>query len=219
MIKESVNLNGPETTKCDSLGSLILLILISMQKISVMGWFLPEILMINEFFTLTGWKTFGYTQPKMIVSDPSPNWLLFLCKKYIALIDCLHKCWWSMIGWQAQLPTLNQNGTPKYILSLMVIPHLKNLLHQLVASRDQGILKSDRMIGANPNTQPKEVVSDPSFCWRLSPYKKSRVLIDSLLRCWWPKNPGIRLDKRHNWQHPTKTGSLRSFLPLMVISK
>ena len=98
-------------------------------------------------------------------------------------------------------------------------PHLKNLLHQLVASSDQGILKSDRMIGANPNTQPKEVVSGPSFCWRLSPYKKSRVLIDSLQRYWWPKNPGIRLNKRHNWQHPTKTGSLRSFLPLMAISK
>ena len=61
------------------------------------------------------------------------------------------------------------------------------------------------------DTQPKEVVLNATFPWWLSPCKKSK---------WyqWFKNPAIWLDKRPNWPHPTKSSSLRCYLPLMVNS-
>ena len=37
-------------------------------------------------------------------------------------------------------------------------------------------------------------------------------------RSFWSKNPGIWLEQTHTWSHPTKTGSLRCYLPLLIIS-
>ena len=38
-----------------------------------------------------------------------------------------------------------------------------------------------------------------------------------LQRYWWSNNPAIWLDKRHNWPHLTKSGTLRWYLPLVSI--
>ena len=78
---------------------------------------------------------------------------------------------------------------------------------------DQRIWLSERQNwGKTRHNQPQVVVSDTSFFWKLSPCKKSKVLIDSFQRYWWSNNTTIWLDKRHNWLHPSKSGSLRFYL-------
>ena len=96
---------------------------------------------------------------------------------------------------------------------------LKNVW--LMPSRDiddQRILQYDWTRHTTGHIQPKVVVSNPSFSWWLSPCKKNKVSIDFFQVHWWSKNSTIWLDERHNWSHPTKSESLRSFLLLMVIS-
>ena len=52
----------------------------------------------------------------------------------------------------------------------------------------------------------------------LSLCKKSKISLASFDRCWWSKSTAIWLDKRHNWPHPTKSGSLWCYLSSMIIS-
>ena len=49
---------------------------------------------------------------------------------------------------------------------------------------------------------------------KLSPCRKSKKSFDSFQRYCWSKNPVIWLNKRYTWPHPTKSGSLRCYLPL-----
>ena len=58
-------------------------------------------------------------------------------------------------------------------------------------------------------TQLKVVVSDATFTWWLTPSKKkTKISLDSLQKT----------NKTHNWPHVTKIRSLRSCLPLIIIS-
>ena len=65
------------------------------------------------------------------------------------------------------------------------------------------------------NTQTRVEVLNATFPWWLSTCKISRRLIDSLQRYWWSRFSTIWLDKRNNWPHPTKSGSLKCYLSLM----
>ena len=62
------------------------------------------------------------------------------------------------------------------------------------------------------------VNSHATFPSWISPWKSSKISTDSFHRYCWSKNPGICLDKRHTWPNPTKTGSLRCYVPLMTNS-
>ena len=48
--------------------------------------------------------------------------------------------------------------------------------------------------------------------------QKSKLSTDFFHRYWWSKNPATWLDRRYNSPHLTKSGSLRSYFHLMVIS-
>ena len=50
-------------------------------------------------------------------------------------------------------------------------------------------------LGKPGHTQSTIAVYHATFLWQLSPSKKSKTLIVSFLRNWWPKNPTIWLDK------------------------
>ena len=62
------------------------------------------------------------------------------------------------------------------------------------------------------------VNSHATFPSWISPWKSSKISTDSFHRYCWSKNPAICLDKRHTWPNPTKTGSLRCYVPLMTNS-
>ena len=68
------------------------------------------------------------------------------------------------------------------------------------------------------HTQPKVEVSDATFPWWLTPWKKIEISIDLFQRYWWSRNPAIWSEQRHTWPHLTKNGSLRCYLPLIIIS-
>ena len=55
--------------------------------------------------------------------------------------------------------------------------------------------------------------------WRkkLNLLKQQLKMRSYLQRYWWSNNPAIWLDKRHNWPHLTKSGTLRWYLPLVSI--
>ena len=82
---------------------------------------------------------------------------------------------------------------------------------------DQGVLQSDFKRGTAGHTQPKIVVSESTFPWWLTLTKK-RLSLDSFRTYWWSKNLAIWLEERHNLPHPTKSSSVRCYLPLMFIS-
>ena len=65
---------------------------------------------------------------------------------------------------------------------------------------------------------PKVVVSKATFIWYLTLSKKTKMSIDSFQRHWLSKDLIAWLGKRHKSSHPTKSSSLRCYLPLMIIS-
>lgn len=50
-------------------------------------------------------------------------------------------------------------------------------------------------LGMPGHTKPKVVASHAIFSWWIDPNKKSKKLIHSFQRYWWPKNSAIRLGK------------------------
>ena len=66
-------------------------------------------------------------------------------------------------------------------------------------------------------TQPRSGSPRCYFLLMTILMKKLRAL-DSSHRYWWSKDPGICLDERHNWPHPTKICSLICYLHFMIIS-
>ena len=52
---------------------------------------------------------------------------------------------------------------------------------------------------------------------RLNDNGQTKVSIDSFQRYWWSKNLGIQLDLRRTWQIPTKSGSFRYYIHLIII--
>ena len=93
--------------------------------------------------------------------------------------------------------------------------------YQLIRSRDidvQRTLESSWTRRKPSNTRPKVVVSDATFPWWLNICKKTNILLDSFPRYWRSKNSKILLDQRHVWSHPTQSGSLRCYIPLITIS-
>ena len=77
----------------------------------------------------------------------------------------------------------------------------KTLRYYFTLSRnidDQWILQFDWTRGKTGHNQPLVVSS-----------------FDTFQRYWLSKNPVIWMDKRYYWPHPTKSSSLRSYLPLL----
>ena len=76
--------------------------------------------------------------------------------------------------------------------------------------------------GKPGHTQPKAVVLEATFPWRLSLCKLIKDIYWFFpMILVWSKNWLIgwetkRLDERHNWPHPIKSGSLRCQFPLMT---
>ena len=83
---------------------------------------------------------------------------------------------------------------------------------------EQRIIKPDWPKSTISLSQLKAVVAHATFPWWISPFKKSKIWIDSLQRYCWSKNLAIWSDKRHTWPHPTISGSLRYHFLLMIIS-
>ena len=77
------------------------------------------------------------------------------------------------------------------ILCLGIYLYANNLRYQLIPSKNiiyNRILQSDWTKGTTGYTQLK-AVSDATFPWWSSPWKKSKILIYSLQRCYWSQNP------------------------------
>ena len=114
----------------------------------------------------------------------------------------------------AQLAT-HQNWKSKILPSTDSYLHAKTLRVLIDSSQRH---QSNWVRATTGHTQPKLVVSDPSFCRWLSSCKKYKVWIDFFQWYWWSKEPTVSLNQRHNWLHLTKSSSPRSFLPLVVVS-
>ena len=114
----------------------------------------------------------------------------------------------------AQLATY-QNWKFKILPSTDSYLHAKTLRVLIDSSQRH---QSNWVRATTGHTQPKLVVSDPSFCRWLSSCKKYKVWIDFFQWYWWSKAPTVSLNQRHNWPHLTKSSSPRSFLPLVVVS-
>ena len=52
--------------------------------------------------------------------------------------------------------------------------------------------------------------------WWLPMCKKPNIPFGSFQWYYWSKSPKIWLDKKHNWQHPIKFGSLKCYIALMT---
>ena len=66
-------------------------------------------------------------------------------------------------------------------------------------------------------TWTKVLASDATLPWWLSPDKRSKISIDSSQKYSLSKNPTIWLYERHTWLHPTKSGGLEYYFPLMTL--
>ena len=86
-----------------------------------------------------------------------------------------------------------------------------------LAIRKKGILEPNWTRGTTDHTLTKGEISDVTFHWWLTPCKKT-ISFDSFLRHWWSKNLTIWFHETQTWPHPTKSVSLRCYLPLMTIS-
>ena len=98
---------------------------------------------------------------------------------------------------------------------------------------DQRIQQSDWSRGTTSHNQPKVVLWNDTFLWWLSQcknlrylfffseisinYRETNIFIDSFQRYWWSKNPAIWLAERYKKPHPTKSGTLRCYFPLVII--
>ena len=86
--------------------------------------------------------------------------------------------------------------------------------YQLILSRntdDKRILQSNWTRDTTGNTQPTVVVSHDYLH-----VKMSKISIGSFQIFWWSKNSATWLDNSDNWPHPTKTGNLRHYIPLII---
>ena len=102
---------------------------------------------------------------------------------------------------EAQLATSNQKLYHQIITFADGYFHEQNVRYWLIpciGTDDERILQFYWTRGKTGHTQPKVVYSDGSFLLWLSPFKKSKVSIDSLQIYWWSKNPAIWFKK---WQN------------------
>ena len=157
--------------------------------------------------------TTGRTQPKVVVSGATFTSWLSLCKKSKISSDSFLRYWWRK---NPAIGLVKKNNWPhptkRYSQMLPLLDdylHAKCLWECWISSRyidDQRILQSDWTRGTTGcSTQLKEVVSDATSLWCLSPFKKPKRSIDSFHRYWWSmNNNAISLAESilgHNWRN------------------
>ena len=113
---------------------------------------------------------------------------------------------YNLIGLEAQLITTNHKWYSQILPYVDGYLHVKNIWYSLIPCTyidDPRTLQSDWMRCKTHRTQPKVVVSDPSFHWGEMSNKKCKVLIDYFQWYWWSKNAEIWLSERilgNNWR-------------------
>ena len=159
----------------------------------------------------------GPNQPKRgSLTCYLPLMNIFIQKSTISRIDSFQCYCWSRIlqsDWTRHIPGHTQRK--------VVVLH-STLAGWLSLNKKNKEIKrvffSDWKRGSPGHTQPKKLVIYYFPMLLPSSKKNQKIWICSLQWCCWSKNPAIWWDERQTCQHPTKSGSLRSYLASMTNS-
>ena len=136
------------------------------------NWFFPVLLLIKEYFNLTGWDTIGHTQPKngslrcylslMTISMQMKTEVTWF---YPQIFMIKESC--NLIGWEAYLATSNQSSSLPCCLPLMTdsMQKKQDITWFFTELLNHKLLQWDCMKGKTGHTQPKKVVRDVTFAW------------------------------------------------------
>ena len=127
---------------------------------------------------------------------------------------------WILIDPKVHLATNNQDGSFKCYIPLMTISIQKTIMITWFFPQILIIKESCNWPGWETKLALHNQKGSPHaiFPWWLFPCKKSKRLLNLFQIYWWSKNPEIWLGKKQIWHHPTKSGNLRCYLPLMIMS-
>ena len=160
----------------------------------------------------------------MVVSDSSFLWWLSSCNKSKISIDSFLRYWPLKIPeiWldkRYTWPHSTKIGSLTFYLFLTTVKKLLTM-QKILFPVIWIIKKSWNLIGQRSTTdqsQPKGLVSC-YLCLMPNFMQKANISLDPFQRFWLLKNHAVWRIEGHNWQHPSRSSSLRLSLLLRIIS-